>query len=441
MTTAAILADTALSRRYLLDYPREAARELEKLAPADAAELLAPLPPNVVLPVWQSLLPDAAAATLAEAPVADATRWVGEAEPAIAASALARLDATRRDTILDALEPQIAKELREMLAYPEDVAGRLMDPDITPLRAGYSVGEALARLKSLRRRGLRELFVVDDEGRLTGRVEMQDLAITDVDLPLRDITRGLIAAVQELAPREEIVTILQQQPITELPVANADGHFIGVIRQSALVSAIEQESSVDIQTMVGASRDERALSSPGFAVAKRLPWLQINLLTAFLAAAVVGLFEGTIAKFTALAVLLPVVAGQSGNAGAQALAVTMRGLVLREISLRQWPRVVGKEAVVGLINGIAVAATTALGVYLWSRSYGLVLVCAIAMVISMLAAGLAGALTPVLLRRFGQDPATSSSIILTTVTDVVGFFSFLGTATLLADLLVATTPG
>jgi magnesium transporter len=441
VSTATIEADTALSRRYLLDYPREAARELEKLPPDQAADLLAPLPPNVVLPVWQALLPDAAAATLAAAPAADAMRWVGEAEPAIAASALARLEVSRRNAILDALDPQIAKELREMLAYPEDAAGRLMDPDITPLRAGYSVAEALARLKGLRRRGLRELFVIDDDGRLTGRVEMQDLAITDADLPLRDITRSLIAAVQELAPREEIVTILQQQPITELPVVNSDGHFIGVIRQSALVSAIERESSVDIQTMVGASRDERALSSPGFAVTKRLPWLQINLLTAFLAAAVVGLFEGTIAKFTALAVLLPVVAGQSGNAGAQALAVTMRGLVLREISLRQWPRVVGKEAVVGLVNGVAVAATTALGVYLWSRSYGLVLVCAIAMVISMFAAGLAGALTPVLLRRFGQDPATSSSIILTTVTDVVGFFSFLGTATLLADLLVATTPG
>jgi magnesium transporter len=193
--------------------------------------------------------------------------------------------------------------------------------------------------------------------------------------------------------------------------------------------------------MVGASRDERALSSPGFAVVKRLPWLQINLLTAFLAAAVVGLFESTIAKFTALAVLLPVVAGQSGNAGAQALAVTMRGLVLREISIRHWPRVVGKEAVVGLVNGVAVAATTALGVYIWSRSVGLVLVCAIAMVISMLAAGLAGALTPVLLRRFGQDPATSSSIILTTVTDVVGFFSFLGTATLLSGMLEASAAG
>jgi magnesium transporter len=190
-----------------------------------------------------------------------------------------------------------------------------------------------------------------------------------------------------------------------------------------------------MQTMVGASADERALSSPMFAVRKRLPWLQINLLTAFLAAAVVGLFEGVIAKVTALAILLPVVAGQSGNAGAQALAVTMRGLVLREVGVRQWPRVVMKEAAVGLINGLAVAATTAIGVYVWSRSLGLVLVIVLSMIISMVAAGLAGALVPIVLRRVGQDPATASSIILTTVTDVIGFFSFLGIATLLISRL------
>ena len=148
-----------------------------------------------------------------------------------------------------------------------------------------------------------------------------------------------------------------------------------------------------------------------------------------------GLFEDLIAKVTALAVLLPLVAGQSGNAGAQALAVTMRGIVLREISPRQWPRMVAKEASVGLANGLAVAATTALAVWLWSRSGGLVAVIATAMVISMIIAGMAGALVPMALRRFGLDPARSSSIILTTVTDVAGFFSFLGIATALARFL------
>jgi len=220
-------------------------------------------------------------------------------------------------------------------------------------------------------------------------------------------------------------------------VLNHAGRFIGVIRQSELMAAVEEETSLDIQTMVGASPDEKALSRPWFAVKKRLPWLQINLLTAFLAAAVVGMFESTIAKFTALAVLLPVVAGQSGNAGAQALAVTMRGLVLREISLRHWPAMVWKESATGLVNGVAVALTCGIGVYFWSGSLGLVYIIAIAMVVSMVAAGLAGALVPILLRRFGQDPATASSIILTTVTDVVGFFSFLGIATVFAGMLEA----
>jgi magnesium transporter len=149
----------------------------------------------------------------------------------------------------------------------------------------------------------------------------------------------------------------------------------------------------------------------------------------------VGLFEDTIAKFTALAVLLPVVAGQSGNAGAQALAVTMRGLALREISARQLPRVVFKEISAGLLNGIAVAAVTAIGVYFWSGSLGLVAVISISMVVSMVAAGFSGALIPIVLSRLGLDPAQSSSIVLTTVTDVVGFFSFLGIATALQGLL------
>jgi magnesium transporter len=170
-------------------------------------------------------------------------------------------------------------------------------------------------------------------------------------------------------------------------------------------------------------------------VIKRLPWLQINLLTAFLAASVVGLFEGTIAKFTALAVLMPVVAGQSGNAGAQALAVTMRGLALREIGARHWVRVVLKEVNVGLLNGLAIAITTGVAVFFWSHSFGLSLVIGISMVLSMIAAGFSGAIIPIALTRMGQDPAQSSSIVLTTVTDVVGFLSFLGIATLMAQML------
>lgn len=435
MSADALPAVAALNRRYLLDFPREAARRLEAMPSESIAQLFAAQPLHVVVRVWQLLAPDVAGATLERMDEALARSLLAESEPAASAVVLAQFESADRDRLLGILEPQVARELREMLHYPENSAGRLMDPQVSALRADLSVGEALARLRTSKRRGLRELFVVDDEGRLAGRVEIQDLAVAEDARPLGEITRPLRAAAQDLDPREDVVAILQQHPITELPVVDVSGRFVGAIRQGALIAAIEQETSVDIQTMVGASRDERALSSPLFAVRKRLGWLQINLLTAFLAAAVVGLFEDTIAKFSALAVLLPVVAGQSGNAGAQALAVTMRGLVLREIGLRHWPNMVLKETSVGLANGLAVAAMTALGVWVWSRSPGLAAVIALAMVISMMIAGIAGALVPLILRRFGQDPALASSIVLTTVTDVAGFFSFLGIATLFAGWL------
>ena len=231
-----------------------------------------------------------------------------------------------------------------------------------------------------------------------------------------------------------MVDLLKTQKLSSLPVVDYEGKLLGIIRHDALVTAVQQNASEDMQAMVGAGREERALSKASFAIRKRLPWLQINLGTAFLAAFVVSLFEGTIAKYTALAVLLPVVAGQSGNTGAQALAVTMRGLALREIRIKSWLRVVRKELFVGFVNGCAVALTTSLAVYLVMDSPGLALVLGISMVFSMVGAGLAGAAIPVILTSLKQDPAQSASIILTTVTDVVGFLSFLGLATLLTSL-------
>jgi magnesium transporter len=430
----------ALNQRFLLDYPHEAARELESLPAAEAAAVLGEQPRPVVVRAWEVLAADVAGAVLLELREDLAAHLIAEAEPIATVAALFQLETAERERQLARLDAQVARELRELMAYPEDSIGRLMDPRVSPLHAGLSVGDAIERLRAIRRRNLRELFVVDDDGRLSGRVETEDLALTPPEQPLRCVIRGVAAVVHDLDPRQEVVEMLQRHAFAPIPVINHSGRFVGVVRQAALMSALQQETSLDLQTMVGASADERALSPAGFAVRKRLPLLQINLLTAFLAAAVVGVFESTIAQFTALAVLLPVVAGQSGNAGAQALAVTTRGLLLREISLRQWPQVVGKEAATGLANGLAVALTTGIGVYWWSGSLGLVAVIMSAMVIAMVAAGLAGALVPILLRRFGQDPATASSIILTTVTDVVGFFSFLGIATPLASMLEAT-PG
>jgi magnesium transporter len=271
--------------------------------------------------------------------------------------------------------------------------------------------------------------------RLIGQIEVQEMALAGAEALLADLLVPAPAAVTVTAGREEIVQLLEQHRLSDIPVVDADGRLVGVVRYDALVKAVEDEASAKLQMMVGVSKEERALSKIGFSIKKRLPWLQINLLTAFLAASVVGLFEATIAKYTALAVLLPVVAGQSGNTGAQALAVTMRGLALREITALHWPKVLWKESNVGFFNGIAVALTTSIGVWVWSGSIGLALVIGVSMVLSMIIAGIAGAAIPIVLTVLGQDPAQSSSIILTTVTDVAGFFSFLGIATAMSAFL------
>ena len=321
------------------------------------------------------------------------------------------------------------------MAYPPGSAGRVMDTRIPSFRGEQAVALTLEQLRQSKPKDLRELFIVDSERRLIGVVDIQALMIAEpIDL-LKEIARAPSAAVSPFDDREEVAEKLRDFHLDVLPVIDIHGRLIGAIRHEALLKTLEEAASVDIQMMVGAGREERALSAPQFAVRKRLPWLQINLATAFLAAAVVGLFESTIAKYTALAVLLPVVAGQSGNAGAQALAVTMRGLALREISTRHWFRVLFKEVNVGVVNGLAIAVTTGIGVLVWSQNTGLALVIFIAMVLSMVIAGAAGAVIPIALTRLGHDPAQSSTIILTTVTDVAGFMSFLGIATLLSQLL------
>ncbi len=259
---------------------------------------------------------------------------------------------------------------------------------------------------------------------------MQDLALADSNTTLAELSHRPPAFAELISSREEVVNILEKYRVDELPVVDINGCLQGIIRHRTLINVAKEEGSVDIQTMVGVSKDERALSKAGFSIRKRLPWLQVNLATAFLAAFVVGIFEDTIAQVTALAILLPVVAGQSGNTGAQAMAVTLRGIALREIWPRDWLKLIFKEASVGFWNGIVVALTTMLGVYLWSRSLPLCWVIGVSMVISMVIASVSGAAIPLLLFKAGQDPATSSSIFLTTITDVMGFLSFLGIATL-----------
>jgi magnesium transporter len=428
-------AVAALNRRLLADYPREAAAHLEGLDAAEAAAILAGGPLASVVPVWDHLSPPTALRLLAQLPAADRPTLLAAMDPVRAARLLKGLDPETRQAYLGELPAATAQELGHLLSYPEDSAGQWMDPRVLPLRHATTAGEALERVRGLPAGAIATLYLVDDEGVLDGQVELRDLAVADPKQPLGELAGPLAGWVSEFASREELMDRFEHGAPASLPVVDYAGRLVGTVPQSALVAAVQEEAGADLQAMVGASREERALSGVGFAVSRRLPWMEINLATAFLAAAVVGLFEGLIGKYTALAVLLPVVAGQSGNAGAQALAITMRGLALHEITARHWVRVVFKEMRVGLLNGVAIAGTCAAGVYLWSASAGLALIIGLAMVVAMVAAGAAGALVPITLTRLGQDPAQASSIILTTVTDVVGFAAFLGIATGLAALI------
>jgi magnesium transporter len=420
----------------LENHPDEVALELERASLEEAAELVASeARPERWVPVVRALSTERAARLLEALPAGTAASLLERMDAPAAAMLLSRTEEEARLGILEAVDRGARSELVALLSYPPDSAGRIMDPRVLAFPESSRVGEVLARLRAASWRRFDEIFVVGGKGELTGVVPLQEVALAPPETRLSELRRTPHAVADAVATREEVVSLLEQTKLPVIPVVDIEGRLLGAVRYDALLAAAQAEASADLLTMVGASKDERALSPISFAVKKRLPWLQFNLVTAFLAAAVVGIFEDTIARYTALAILLPVVAGQSGNTGAQALAVVMRGLALREIGQRQWARVLSKELLVGLLNGIAVAATTALFVFLWSRSAGLASIIGLSMVMSMAIAGFAGGAVPLALRTLGQDPAQSSSIILTTVTDVVGFFSFLSIATLLSTTL------
>jgi magnesium transporter len=428
-------ATNALISGYIRVYPEEASRQLDQLPVREIIRLLDAQPAPQAAGVTERMAPDIASHVLREMSDPSAARLIAAVDPSRVAEWLARLEESDQARLLGLAEAATARIIRSVMTYPDDSAGKLMDHRVMVFHPESTAREVLTRIRALGRRRIHDIIVTDSEGRLLGSVALQDVAVSAPSEPLSALYRGTPVSVPVSAHKEDVVELMGSLRLTSLPVVDFENRILGVIRQNTLVAAVQEEVSADIQTMVGASKEERALSRAAFAIRKRLPWLQINLLTAFLASAVVGLFEDTIARFTALAVLLPVVAGQSGNTGAQALAVTMRGLALREVRAHQWLGILVKEIKVSFVNGVAIAATTSLAVYIWSGSPGLTAVIGIAMVVSMVAAGLAGVTIPILLTVLDQDPAQSSSIVLTTVTDVVGFLSFLGIATLMSGFL------
>ena len=427
----------SLNKAFLLNYPTDAARHIENMPVNDAASTLGEQSTYVVATVFERLVPGSAQAILTQLPPEMSADLLCQLQTSLAVNLLNRMSKPSREIFFEHMNESIAREFQSLLEYPEDTAGKLMDAHVIAFNLDTTVSQAIAQIKSQQIEKLHDLYLLTDDMKLAARVDIARIILAEADEKLSNLALPITTFVQSLDSREEIVEKLEQYRVDAIPVVDIDYHLAGIIEGQGMIDVMRDDVTADMQTMVGASKDERALSSSWFAVKKRLPWLQINLITAFLAAAVVGMFEDTIARYTALAVLLPIAAGQSGNTGAQALAVTMRGLTLREITVRHWFRVTMKESGAALINGMAIAITCGVGVYLWSQNTGLSLIIALAMITSMMIAAISGALVPIILKRLGQDPALSSSIILTTVTDIAGFMSFLGIATLLAGMLVA----
>ncbi len=435
MATSSGIAIKKLVNNYFILFPDEAAKLLSTFNEEEILEYLKEQPVNIGVRVFRSINPDISAGVVKIMSEDYFVQLFSMLDPNLSARLLTRLDKDLAKRRLSLLSPNLSKELRELMLYPADTAGYLIDAKVTTFYPDETIKAVLKRLRSVRDRRIVNIYVIDTEGCLTGVIPLQDIVISDTDELLKNLINTPPVCIDAMSPREEVVQLLEERKLINLPVVDFDKRLLGVIRYDTLVNAAQLDATEDAQAMFGAGRDERALSKVSFAVKKRLPWLEINLATAFLAAAVIGIFEDTIARITVLAVFLPVVAGQSGNTGSQALAVTIRGLALREIRPSHWFKIAKKEIAVGFINGLAVALTTAVIVYFWTGAIGLPIVIGISMIFSMVIAGMSGAVIPVMLKAIGQDPAQSSSIVLTTVTDVFGFLSFLGLATALASVL------
>ncbi|NMH64356.1 magnesium transporter [Shewanella salipaludis] len=433
------LAETSLSlnQDFFTRYPARSARHLARIPAIEGAELLQSQAPGVVMALWRFLPAGTADSIFVHFPLDFALTLITRLDTHIAIALLSRLPMDTRTALMARLaqsEPGLAQEFTELLGYPEDTAARLMTTRVNVFYDELSVADALRQLRQRKLPGQEVIYVQDSNLALVGEIGLAQLLAADAGEQLGVIAEPLKAVLNALDSKERVIEVFEGHRCSAIPVLDLHEQILGVIHFFDVYQSTKEDLTSDMQTMVGASKEERALSSSWFAVRKRQPWLQINLLTAF-AAAVVGSFEGLISQITALAILLPVAAGQSGNAGAQALAVTMRGLTLREISTRHWLRVLLKELFAGLLNGLAIAVTCSIAVYFWSHSFGLALVIAIAMVLSLAIACSAGAIVPIMLKKFGLDPAQSSSIVLTTITDIAGFLSFLGIALLLSDML------
>ena len=423
---------------------RHVRRMMLSLAPAEIAHLLESLPLNEREYVWELVDPDDEGAVLVE--VNDEVRagLIGsmEADELVAAAdgmevddladLITDLPETVTSRVLLAMEELDRERLESVLAYHEDSAGGLMNTDTVTVRPDVTVDVVL---RYLRIQGdipdrTDMLFVVNRYGKYLGTVFLTRLLTKDEDSTVGEIMDTSLEGIQADMPATQVATRFETLDLFSAPVVDDNGTLLGRITIDDVVDVIREEAEHSLMSMAGLDEEDDMFAPVIASARRRTLWLGVNLATAFVAARVVGMFEATIEEVVALAVLMPVVASMGGIAGSQTLTLIIRGLALGQIERSNARRLMIKESAVGLLNGIVWSAVVAVVALFWFGSWRLGAVIAAALVINLLIAAISGVAIPMLLKRMQIDPALAGSVVLTTVTDVVGFLSFLGLGTL-----------
>jgi magnesium transporter len=425
---------------------------LQKQHPADLAQifselqdkerhaafsLLAERNGRLAMEAISELGPEAGAALLATRSAEEIAKLAQEIPSDDAAALIDYLPEELSTAVLDLMRPKESGVVENLLEYDEQTAGRIMNPHVFALSEDMTVGESITELQNNRDvEMVFYLYVVDDRTHLVGVVSLRRLLLVSPETPLKRImTADLISARVDM-DQEEVARQVAAYNLLAIPVVDEENKLVGIITVDDVIDVIKDEATEDIYRLAGVAGDENSFTPAGESLRKRLPWLGINLATAFLATGVVALFEGTIEQIAAVAIFMPIVAGMGGNAATQTLTVVVRGIALGELSWGNARKSLIKEAAVGLGNGIALGVVAALIVWAMRGNPVLGMVLGAAMIVNMFVAATAGTLIPLGLRAANVDPALASSVFITTLTDVFGFFAYLGLATVFASYLV-----
>ena len=424
--------DTAKAANLVLNlHPRDLADVIELLSPEHRVALIQALGPAFNYEVL-SEIDETVRDQLSEAlPNELLAKAVTELDTDDAAYLLEHLEQEDRDEILAQLPRGDRVALERQLEYPEDSAGRLMQSDFVAVAPYWTVGQVIdhARDTDDLPETFSEIFVVDPAFRVVGSIDLARLLRSKRDVPVSEIMDADLDTVLATADQEEVARQFERYDLMSTPVVDENGKLVGVITVDDIMEVIQDEADEDMRALGGVG-DESIGGTVVQTAKSRVPWLIINLGTAVLASFVIKMFDATIEQMVALAVLMPVVASMGGNAGTQTMTVTVRALATNKLGAANAPRIITRETLVGLLNGLVLSILMATIVFLWFGSSKLGAVIGAAMVVNLLAAALAGILIPLALDRLKLDPAPASGVFVTMVTDCVGFFAFLGLASL-----------